>query len=70
MAVMAEVHCSIGCNDATSKTDIILDYYELCWQKLSDFIKAKILTAQYQAVRILYGAPERTRTFTSQDTRS
>ena len=32
---------------------------ELCWQKLGKNIKAKILTAQYQAVRILYGAPER-----------
>ena len=36
----------------SSKTDIILDYYELCWQNVGNFIKAKILTAQYQAVRI------------------
>ena len=54
----------------SSKTDIILDYYELCWQNVGNFIKAKILTAHIQAVRIFLGAPERTRTFTSQDTRS
>ena len=30
----------------------------------------KILTAHIQTVRILYGAPDRTRTYTSRDTRS
>lgn len=43
----------------------ITDTSKLTRQKLGNFIKAKILTARYQAVRILYGAPERTRTFTS-----
>lgn len=43
----------------------ITDTSKLTRQKLGKNIKAKILTAQYQAVRILYGAPERTRTFTS-----
>lgn len=43
----------------------ITDTSKLTRQKLGKNIKAKILTAQIQAVRILYGAPERTRTFTS-----
>ena len=32
---------------------------ELCWQNVGNFIKAKILTAHIQAVRISYGAPDR-----------
>lgn len=32
---------------------------ELCWQNVGIFIKAKILTAHIQAVRIFLGAPER-----------
>ena len=43
----------------------ITDTSKLTRQKLDNFIKTKILTAQIQAVRILLGAPERTRTFTS-----
>ena len=43
---------------------------ELCWQNVGNFIKAKILTAPYQAVRILYGTPDRTRTYTTEVTRS
>lgn len=43
----------------------ITDTSKLTRQKLDNFIKTKILTAHIQAVRILYGAPERTRTFTS-----
>ena len=43
----------------------ITDTSKLTRQKLGKNIKAKILTAHIQAVRILYGAPERTRTFTS-----
>ena len=48
----------------------IIDTSKLTRQKLGKNIKAKILTAHIQAVRILFCAPERTRTFTSQDTRS
>ena len=43
----------------------ITDTSKLTRQNLDNFIKTKILTAQIQAVRILYGPPERTRTFTS-----
>ena len=32
---------------------------ELCWQNVGNFIKAKILTAHVQAVRISLCAPER-----------
>ena len=32
---------------------------ELCWQNVGNFIKAKILTAHIQAVRISLGAPDR-----------
>ena len=32
---------------------------ELCWQNVGNFIKVKILTAYYQAVRIFSGAPDR-----------
>ena len=37
----------------------ITDISKLTWQKLGKNIKAKILTAHIQAVRILYGAPDR-----------
>ena len=37
----------------------ITDTSKLTWQKLGNFVKAKILTAHIQAVRISYGAPER-----------
>lgn len=40
----------------------ITDTSKLTRQKLGKNIKAKILTAQYQAVRILCGAPERAQT--------
>lgn len=43
----------------------ITDTSKLTRQKLDNFIKTKILTAQIQAVRIFFSAPERTRTFTS-----
>ena len=43
----------------------ITDTSKLTRQKLGKNIKAKILTAQYQAVRISLGAPDRTRTYTS-----
>ena len=43
----------------------ITDISKLTWQKLGKNIKAKILTAHIQAVRILYGAPDRTRTYTA-----
>ena len=35
------------------------DLYELVLKYVAKYIKAKILTAQYQAVRILYSAPDR-----------
>ena len=38
---------------------------KLCCQNVGNFIKVKILTAYYQAVRISLGAPDRTRTYTS-----
>ena len=44
----------------------ITDTSNLTRQKLGKNIKVKILTAQYQAVRIVLGAPERNRT---EDTR-
>ena len=37
----------------------ITDTSKLTRQNLGNLYKQKILTAQYQAVRILYGAPER-----------
>ena len=40
----------------------ITDTSKLTRQKLGKNIKAKILTAHIQAVRILYGAPDRNRT--------
>ena len=44
----------------------IIDTSKLTRQKLGNFIKSKILTAHIQAVRILLGAPDRTRTCTSE----
>ena len=38
----------------------ITDISKLTRQKLGSFVKAKILTANIQAVRILHGAPDRT----------
>ena len=43
---------------------------EIRCQNVAKYIKAKILTALIQAVRILYGAPDRTRTYTTWATRS
>ena len=48
----------------------IIDTSKLTRQKLGNFIKAKILTAHIQTVKILYGAPDRTRTYTTEITRS
>ena len=50
------------------------DLYELVLKYVAKMLpntwKKKILTAYIQAVRISYGAPDRTRTYTSRDTRS
>ena len=48
----------------------IIDTSKLTRQKLGNFIKAKILTAYIQAVRVFFGAPDRTRTYTTEITRS
>ena len=46
----------------------ITDISKLTRQKLGNFVKAKTLTANIQAVRILHGAPDRTGN--SQETRA
>ena len=48
----------------------ITDTSKLTRQKLGKNIKAKILTARYEAVRVSMCAPDRTRTYTTEVTRS
>ena len=38
---------------------------KLCCQNVGKNRKEKILTAYYQAVRVFFGAPDRTRTYTA-----